>query len=139
MLGSPDYQFCRAVGYDDNRETVESFMVYMTHTNQPDKEQYTLRDFWGTESLIQKAQRAHLRYHNRKVDMCDAVFDFLCWIDSQRKDKVITYREFAYAACSNSWFKAYSSPIVRAVLEEHNSIAREKNQSDDSLLFDLGV
>lgn len=126
-LGSPDYQFCRAIGYDDSRETVESFMVYMTHRNQPDKEQYNITDLWGSDSVLKLSQRAHMRYHNRKIEMPDAVLDCLIWIDSIPKNKVITYREFAYAACSSAWFKAASNPIVRAVLEEHNFTARQLN------------
>lgn len=117
--GEPDYQFIRALKYDDTRETYESFLVYLIHKNQPDKEQYDLRDLWGSPEMCQDAARAVLHYENRKIEMPDAVLECLRWISLQ--NKFISYTEFGFWACSNPWFKGASSPIVRAALDEHNA------------------
>lgn len=125
MLGGvPDYQFIRALKYDDTRESYESFLVYLIHKNAPDKEQYTLRDLWGSQEMQRDAARAVLHFENRKVEMPDAVLECLRWIREQ--DHFVTYTEFGFWACSNPWFKGTSSPIVRACLEEHNAKYRGK-------------
>ena len=127
--GNPDIQFCRPVtGRLDNG------LVYLTHLNSPEKEQYLSSDLFGTKFMLQKYHKAELRYLRSEFDMSDCVLALLDWIDSQHS--VIRVSSLLRWACGSPYFKAVSHPMVRMALDEHNSLYARRERSDGGVSDD---
>lgn len=122
--GTSDVQFIRPItGRFDNA------LVYLTHTNAPDKEQYTAADLFGTPALIERQKRACVKYERKEIDVADSVLHILDWIQEQRGE-IITMYAFGRWVCQTPYFRGAASPIVRGAIEEHNQriwSARNKN------------
>lgn len=116
--GSPDYQFCRAIGYDKKSDTVQGGYQYLTHANDQTKEQYSPDRLFGAKSKIEEARKAIVAYFMRNITMAECVLHCVEWIDVQ--DKIIRMRDFAFWVCGTPYFKASSSPVVRGCIQEHN-------------------
>lgn len=115
--------------YKDGRSSVDRGYVYLIHLNAPDKEEYTVNDLWGAQEMIENAISACDVYLMRNISMSRCVFMALDWIRSQ--ESFISWSAFADWICKTPYFKAQSSPLVRAVLDEHNKSAiRSRAKSD---------
>lgn len=129
--GEPDYRFCWALGYrytdhlEQRSETLKGAYVYLTHTNAPLKEQYDAARLFGAPDLIKDAAAAILAYQMRNMTMSQAVVMALQWIDAQ-EGKVVKMSAFGYWICSTPYFKAASSPVVRAAIQEHNQVVYDQ-------------
>lgn len=111
--GEPDVQFVRPItGRLDNA------LVYLTHLNTPEKEQYSVSDLIGTGSLIDRYQKAATKYLSKQLDMSDCVLAILDWI--QQHEGVITMSAFGRWVCCSPYFRGASSGIVRGAIQEHN-------------------
>lgn len=112
-LGEPDLQFVRPC---DGR--FDRFLVYLTHLDQPDKEQYDASALFGSSALISDYGRAATKFLRSEFDMADCVLACLDWIRGH--EGIVTMTGFARWICGTPYFKASASPIVRACIEEHN-------------------
>ena len=113
-LGEPDCQFVRVC---DGR--LSRFLVYLTHLDQPDKEQYDAKSLFGSSALLSDYGRAATKFMRNEIDMPDAVLACLDWIRSNHEN-VVTMTAFARWVCTTPYFKASSSPMVRMCIDEHN-------------------
>lgn len=122
-----DYRFCMPVSVNidstgqfvkNGRASVERGLVYLTHADSPDKEQYTCCDLWGAPDMIEQAMKATDAYLMRNLSMSECVFMICEWINDQKK--YIHWNEFVLWLCGTPYFKGQSSPIVRQVFDEHN-------------------
>lgn len=112
-LGEPDCQFVRVC---DGR--LSRFLVYLTHLDQPDKEQYPASLLFGSSYLLAEYGKAATKFLRNEFDMADCVLACLDWLRMQ--DGVVTMNAFARWICNTPYFKASSSPMVRACIDEHN-------------------
>lgn len=113
-LGEPDCQFVRIC---DGR--LSRFLIYLTHLDQPDKEQYSPKLLFGSSYMLTEYGRAATKFMRNEFDMSDCVMACLDWIKTN-SENVISMTSFARWICSTPYFKASSSPLVRACIEEHN-------------------
>ena len=67
-LGLPDCQFVRPV---DGR--LDRFLVYLTHLDQPDKEQYPASKLFGSSSMLAAYGKAATKFMRNEFDMSDCV------------------------------------------------------------------
>lgn len=127
--GLPDVQFVRPItGRFDNA------LVYLTHTNAPDKEQYTSDALFGSANLILRQKQACLKFARNEVDYSDSIIGCLDWI-AEQDDQIIHITDFARWACSSRFFRGSSSPLVRAAIDEHN--VRIYNARKDARISDI--
>ena len=113
-LGVPDCQFVRIC---DGR--FSRFLIYLTHLDQSDKEQYSPELLFGSSYMLTEYGKAATKFMRNEFDMSDCVMACLDWIKTN-SDNVISMTSFARWICSTPYFKASSSPLVRACIEEHN-------------------
>lgn len=128
-LLEPDLQFIRVL---DGR--MDRFLVYLTHMDDPAKEQYNASDLFGSNKMLADFGRAATRFMRNEFDMSDCVIACLDWIRS-RYDQVISMTSFARWICNTPYFKASGSPLVRSCIEEHNQ--RIYNASRAAYIEDL--
>lgn len=102
----------------DGRSSLERGYCYLIHLNTPDKEQYSCDELWGSEEMKENAVKAVDAYLSRNISMSACVYMALDWIRSQ--NHYVSYTEFTEWLCGTPYFKCQSSPMVRAVLDEHN-------------------
>lgn len=128
LLGLPDQQFCRPI------ENIDGALLYLCHTNTPEKEQYPLSDLFGDKTLIQKTDLLIKRYRERSVFTPEAVQTCVEYIRAYRG--ILSFSDFTLWAVCNNLYKGAQSPLVRECLREHNAIqARLQMQDDDSPVF----
>lgn len=114
-----NYRFLRPMKYDDARESPETFLPYLTHTGQPDKEQYAASCLiYSSNRMLEWYQRScnALLEKNRRTSDC--VVDCLCWIKQQKGQ--IEFEDFALWACMNQNYKGAASPVIREAIKAHN-------------------
>lgn len=125
-----DFRFCMPISVNidnsgkfvkDGRGSVDRGYIYLIHLNAPDKEQYSTSDLWGAEEMIENAMRACDAFLMRNMPMSQCVGMALDWIHSQ--PAYISWSAFSDWILKTPYFKAQSSPLVRAVLDEHNKSA----------------
>ncbi|MBQ8921413.1 MAG: hypothetical protein IJ060_04535 [Oscillospiraceae bacterium] len=121
--GEGDTQFVRPI-----TGRFESALVYLTHTNTPEKEQYSAADLIGDSELIEQQKKACLKYRRKELDMSDSVLGILAWI--QQQEGIISMFQFGMWVCNSPYFRAASSGIVRGCIEEHNKKIYEATQRD---------
>lgn len=109
----PDTQFVRLIG-----GRLDRFLVYLTHLSEPDKEQYSASDLFGSSTLLSRYGQAATKWMKKEIDMSDAVLAVLDWCKYQ--EGVIHLTSFARWICGTPYFKASSSPLVRGIIQEHN-------------------
>lgn len=130
--GLPDYQFVRAIGYDNAKETVKKGFCYLTHANAPTKEQYPCSALFGAPDLVQAAQNAILACEMGALSMSECVYHVLEWVSGQ--PDYISMNDFGFWICGTPYFKASSSRIVYQAISEHNQkIAAEKAKARQHL------
>lgn len=93
-------------------------LIYLTHRNAPEKEQYPISDCFGSPALMHKLEKYLMRYERSDVDTAEAVEGCLDWICCQQC--VINYISFVRWVLTTPFFKGASSPLVRMCIEEHN-------------------
>ena len=112
--GNPDDQFVRVItGQFSNA------LVYLTHLNCPDKEQYDRSALIGSKSLIQAYDKAALAYITKKVDKREAFQDVSMWIRSQTG--IITAFQMLDYLLKTSCFAIRNESWLRIIWQEHNS------------------
>lgn len=112
-LGFPDNQFCRPI------DRMNGALLYLCHTNTPDKEQYSLSALFGDASLINKTALLIRRYRESNVFVPDAVEACVVYISSLTR--ILSFSEFTLWAVRNNLYKGAQSPLVRECLHEHNA------------------
>ena len=120
----PDLQFIRVC---DGR--FDRFLVYLTHLDDQNKEQYAASELFGSSGLISDYGRAATRWMRKEFDMSDCVLACIDWIRN-KGDQVITMTSFARWICNTPYFKASSSLLVRSCIEEHNMRIYNAYRSD---------
>lgn len=110
---TPDTQFIRLIG-----GRIGGFLIYMTHLNQPDKEQYNASDLFGSTALKIEYGKAATKYQRKQVDTQDCVIAVLDWLKWQ--DGIVRLSYFARWICDTPYFKCANSPLVRGLIQEHN-------------------
>lgn len=122
-----DPRFCMPVCCDINNQgkfvvksgsNVERGLVYMTHIAYPEKEQYSVNQFFGSSEMIDRARAAVDRYLSRNLSMADCAFYIAEWISDYKG--ILTAIEFMRWVSTTPYFKAVQNPLVRAVWNEHN-------------------
>lgn len=131
-----DPRFCMPVTADINDKglfvvkagsNVRRGLVYLTHVAYPEKDQYSVHDIFGAEDMKEKASAAVDAYLSRNLSMSDCAFYISEWISGQKD--YITALDFMRWVCATPYFKAVSSPLVRAVWDEHNrQIMRQRER-----------
>lgn len=120
LAGNPDRQFCRII---DGR--FDNALLYLCHTNTPEKEQYALSALHGSPELIKRTERVIQRYHERDIPLSEAVLACVLYIsDQSRADTIISTKDLIFWAVSNGVFKGVSNVSTRDVLREHNEQVR---------------
>lgn len=114
-MGLPDLQFIRVC---DGR--FDRFLVYLTHLDDQNKEQYAASELFGSSALLSDYGRAATRWMRQEFDMSDCVLACIDWMRG-RGDQIITMTGFARWICNTPYFRASSSPLVRACIMEHNN------------------
>lgn len=112
--GLPDTQFIRVVS-----GRFDKWLLYLTHVNQPDKEQYSIRDLKGSRDLLIQYQRALLDYETSELSTRDCVKACLDWIRMQG-DRIISSSDFAWWIITTPYFKVRSDRLVLSCIQEHN-------------------
>lgn len=109
----PDCQFIRLVG-----GRMSGFLIYLTHLNQPDKEQYSPSDLFGSSGMFAEYCKAASKYLRKEVDSQDCVLAVLDWLKWQ--EGIVRLSYFARWICGTPYFKCANSPLVRGLIQEHN-------------------
>lgn len=131
QLGS-DPRFCMPIVLDPagddefvyKKRNIEGGYCYLTHVNTPEKEQYEVKDLWGSPSLVDAANAAIVAYLARKSSLSVCCVHAINWI--KRQSSVISFAEFTLWLAGTPYFKAGSSPLVRGALNEHNDRIRDQ-------------
>lgn len=123
-LREPDMQFVRVL---DGR--MDTFLVYLTHMDDTSKEQYPSTSLFGSNVMLMQWGRAATRFQRNEFDMSDCIIACLDWIRG-RYDQVISITSFTRWICNTPYFKASSSPLVRACIEEHNNRIYNASRAD---------
>ena len=110
---TPDTQFIRLVG-----GRTSGFLIYLTHLSEPDKEQYSVQDLFGSPVLLAEYGKAASKYLRKEVDTQDCVLAVLDWLKWQ--EGVVRLSYFARWICGTPYFKCANSPLVRGLIQEHN-------------------
>lgn len=122
-----DCRFCMPINVNfdgfgrfvkDGRASLSRGFCYLIHLNTPDKEQYTLRDCFGSTEMIENAGKAIDEYLMRNISMRECVYMVYDWIMMQ--DSFISYEKFISWICTTPYFKAQSSPLIRTLIDERN-------------------
>lgn len=124
----PDIQFVRLIG-----GRLSGFLVYLTHLSEPDKEQYSAADLFGSSGMLAEYGKAATKFIRNEIDMQDAVIAVLDWLKYQ--EGIVRLSSFARWICGTPYFKASSSPLVRGLIQEHNE--RIYNAARKSYLDDI--
>lgn len=139
--GEIDCRFCMPISCEIEKNTgkfiktgrsnLERGYQYLVHINASDKEQYPLSALWGAEEKLQNAYTAIQNYLAKNISMSSCVFMALTWIEQQ--SGIISYKDLTTWLCNSPYFKCQSSPLVRAVLDEHNRkfYMKSKREKDD--------
>lgn len=138
--GEPDTRFLRPLRWDDSRESVQTFLPYLTHTGQPDKEPYNeARDLvWGSNKLFEMYQRACNALLEKNVRTSDSCIECLAWIKNH--DGFIEFEEFALWACMNTNYKGAASPVIREAIKSHNQrFIHSRDNENGALMAEIGA
>lgn len=111
--GLPDDQFCRVI-----KGQFSNALVYLTHLNSPDKEQYERSALFGSSSLISAYDKAALAYVTKKVDKRSAFQDVCYWISSQTG--IITAFQMLNYLLQTSCFAIRNESWLKLIWQEHN-------------------
>ena len=120
-LDMPDDQFVRAIVKQQKRKVdsqLKDCLIYLTHRNAPEKEQYEVSQLIGSPEWIKYTAKQIQKYESQEFDMCDSVSGILDWIAAQ--DGIIKAYTFGKFVTNSPYFKANSNKIVWAALKEHN-------------------
>lgn len=107
-------QWCQKLEY-----RWETALLYLTHTNQPGKVQYSVDLLRGSDRLIQEACQAVRRYNYGHEFIADTVPVAVDWIYSQ-SGRYISPGEFVKTAIRLGFFKAANNGYVKQILSDHN-------------------
>ena len=125
----PDTQFVRLIG-----GRIGGFLVYLTHLSEPDKEQYSASDLFGSSSMLAEYGRAASKLQRKEIDTQDCVLAVLDWLKWQ--EGVVRLSQFARWICNSPYFKCANSPLVRGLIQEHNE--KIYNSARNDFLDSLG-
>lgn len=120
-LDMPDDQFVRAIVKQQKRKVdqqLKDCLIYLTHRNAPEKEQYECTKLIGSPEYIKYTMKIVQKYESAEFDMCDSVNGILDWIASQ--DGIIKAYTFGKFLTKSPFWKANSNKVVWAALKEHN-------------------
>lgn len=122
-LGEPDDQFVRCI-----TGRFDKALVYLTHLNTPDKEQYDASSLFGSPDLIAQYYKAALSYRTKKTDKRDSYEDVLAWIS--RQDGVITAPQMLRYLLDSPAFAIRHEYWLREIWQAHNvKIYRAENRA----------
>lgn len=112
--GLPDDSFVRVI-----QGKFENALVYLTHLNSPDKEQYGTESLFGSPDMIRLYEKAALSYTTKKADKRDIFADCQKWIASQ--PGIISAHQMLTYLIKHQAFAIRNEPWLRSLWSEHNS------------------
>lgn len=110
-----DLQFCRPI-----TGPFKNALLYLCHTNTPEKEQYSLASLCGDEVLISDTRKIVQRYLEKDMPLGDAVQMCVLWIKQQEKH--IRTEELVFWSVANGCFKGAYNVLTRDCLKEQNTL-----------------
>lgn len=114
--GSPDDQFVRAI---KGRKGLENSILYLTHMNKPEKEQYSASDLFGSSRLRAFYDRAALNYLTKNTDKRDIFSEVRLWLSQQ--SGVVTAFQMVDYLISHCAFSIRNESWLREMWREHNT------------------
>ena len=112
--GLPDDQFVRVITGD-----FDNALVYLTHLNTPDKEQYNESDLLGSFDMKQLYHKAALKYTTKHFDKRDAFYQVQKWISAQ--PGIISAHQMLSFLLKHECFAIRNEPWLKTLWSEHNS------------------
>ena len=112
--GSPDDSFVRCINGN-----FENALVYLTHINSPDKEQYSFDDLFGTPDLLRQYSVAELNYQSKHIDKRSALAACMYWINSQRD--IISSNDMLQYLLKSPYFSIRNEKWLWEIWNSHNS------------------
>lgn len=118
-----DLQFCRPI-----TGQFKNALLYLCHTNTPEKEQYPLTVLQGDEVLISATRKVVQRYLERDMPLSDAVQMCVVWISEH--EGFIRTEDLVFWSIANGCFKGAYNVLTRDCLHEHNAlVASQRSMS----------
>ena len=115
-LGVPDDQFVRCI---TGRKGLENSILYLTHLNKPEKEQYSSSDLIGSSRLRAMYDLAALNYITKQSDKRDIFSEVRAWIAAQ--NGIITSFQMVDYLTQHRAFLIRNEPWLKSMWREHNS------------------
>lgn len=112
--GAADDQFVRVI-----TGRFERALVYLTHLDSPDKEQYPASDLLGSAEMLKKYDSAALSFLTSKSDKRDIFSEVKDWIQSQQG--IISSFKMMNYLISHRAFAIRNEPWLKIMWNEHNS------------------
>lgn len=128
----PDDQFLRVI---DGR--FDNALVYLTHLNTPDKEQYVRDDLFASgDDVLKMYDDAVIRYQSRHIDKRLLLRDVVEWLDKQ--DGLVSARQLLEYLLTHGCYSVRNESWLRTVWSEHNSrrLYFAKQQLQDAVCKD---
>lgn len=111
----PDDQFLRVI---DGR--LDNALVYLTHLNSPDKEQYERSDLFASGADVLKLyDDAVIRYQSRHIDKRLLFREVVEWLDKQ--EGLVSARQLLEYLLTHGCYSVRNESWLRTVWSEHNS------------------
>lgn len=120
-----DIQFCRPI-----TGLFRNALLYLCHTNTPEKEQYSLAALCGDEVLISDTRKVVQRYLEKDIPLGDAVQMCVLWIKQQEKH--IKTEDLVFWSVANGCFKGAYNVLTRDCLRERNALISSQMALIDS-------
>lgn len=138
-------RWCRPIGYrqdnsgewvKDKYDTVKGAFSYLTHSNSPDKEQYSVNDLWGSPSMVSKASQAIYISMAKDITQNEALKAVKTWICSHW-DEIITPFMFVSWITDSPYSKVMNNVWVRNMIDAHNQYIYAKEMRLEDQEADL--
>lgn len=117
--GKVSVQFCRTItGLFSNA------LIYLTHLNCPEKEQYNDDELIGWSGLKQQYQTAKLCYLDKHVDLRTALYALKYWVEEDKRGDFITPADVIQYLINSPYLRYRNEPLFRALIDDHNQKIR---------------
>ena len=130
-------RWCRPIGYKESDkglmvkvkwDNLTYALAYLTHSNSPDKEQYTDDKVFGAPSMIVKASSAACEARSKLYNQADCLKAVRTWIVAHY-GRIITPMAFVGWITDTPYMKAINSVWVRNMIDSHNMAVYAKENA----------
>lgn len=112
-LGEPDVRFVQPC------RNLDQSLLYLTHVQYPDKEQYSPSDLRGSPALISRYNRAFSIYlEKKKVTVREALWAFRDWV--RHKKTPISAQDVVEWLVSSPYCRFRNERLFYEMVREHN-------------------